>query len=45
VRGLLVLLNRSITVLLNDGDIMHTQRIARVTGMLEGASEKMMHVL
>ena len=43
-RALLTLLNRSIIALLSDGDIMHTKRIARVTGMLAGSPGKLLHV-
>ena len=43
-RALLALLNRSITALLSDGDILYTKRIARVTGLLARAPEKFLHV-
>jgi len=43
-RALLALLNRSITALLSEGDIMHTKLIARVTGMLAGSPGKLLHV-
>lgn len=43
-RALLALLNRSITALLSEGDIMHTKRIARVTGILAGSPGKLLHV-
>lgn len=43
-RALLALLNRSIIALLSAGDILHTKRIARVTGILAGSPGKLLHV-
>ena len=43
-RALLTLLNRSITVLLSDGNIMHTRRMARITAMLAGTPGELLHV-
>lgn len=43
-RALLALLNRCINALLSDGDILHTQRIARVTGMLAGSPGNLLHI-
>jgi hypothetical protein len=43
-RAQIVLLNRSITALLSDGDISHTKRIARVAGILASPHEPSLEI-